>query len=133
MLWRGILEYLSKTQADLLFGCATVMSQDPLEVSRLIRYLRELNVVDRKFRVVPKKKLPGVERLDLSRPLTTEEREQAQRLLPPLCSAYIKAGAKLAEIPAWDPDFRCVDFMTILEKDKISPLFLRRYGASMEG
>lgn len=133
LLWRGIAEYMGRTEAEMLFGCATVMSEDPQKIANLIQYLREEKISMHPYSCAPQPgaELPGLAKaLQNTQVLNAEEREEAKRLLPSLCHAYIRAGAWLAEIPAWDPAFRCVDFLTILPRKNFSPVFWRRYGGS---
>lgn len=107
LLWRGIAEYMGRTEADMLFGCATVMSEDPIKIAKLIQYLREEKISEHPDTCAPQpnSQLPGLAKaLQNSQALSEAEREEAKRLLPSLCHAYIRAGAWLAENPpAWDP------------------------------
>jgi len=48
-------------------------------------------------------------------------------LLPPLLRSYLRAGARVSRLPSHDPDFGCVDFMTVLDLDDSNDAFMGRY------
>ena len=131
LLWRGIAEYMSATDAKILFGCATVMTEDPHNAAVLTKYFEEEGRVAPAFRARPTSaytlpKLAEV-RADLNLPLTETQREQVESLLPPLCRAYLKIGAYLGGEPAWDKEFRCIDFLTILHREDLNRTLWKRF------
>jgi putative hemolysin len=48
-------------------------------------------------------------------------------MLPPLLLSYINAGAKVIGKPAFDQDFNCLDFLTILKLQDLRSSFKKRY------
>jgi putative hemolysin len=118
LLWKGIAEYLKKTNTKYLFGCASVPTVDPQEAARLLAYLqsKELSVND--YNVKPTDKYFTL------LPEATAEKEME---LPALIQSYILAGAKFYGPPALDKDFACFDFFMMLKVDEMSRLFRRRY------
>lgn len=63
----------------------------------------------------------------LNRPLSREEMDEITDLIPPLCRAYLKAGALMGGEPAFDPDFKCVDFLTILPRELLNKALWRKF------
>jgi len=124
LLWKGIAEYMRKTDTAYLFGCASVHTVDAVVASKLLALLRskDLCVDELGVRPVGKYfcKLPRLE------PDAGSEKE-----IPPLIQSYILAGAKFYGEPALDADFHCFDFFMMLKTDEMSRLFKRRY--MMEG
>ena len=47
--------------------------------------------------------------------------------LPALLHAYCAIGARLAGKPAWDPDFRTLDFFVLLDLARVEPRTYARY------
>jgi putative hemolysin len=133
LLWRGVAEYLRLTQARYLFGCSSVWLIDSPEVALLYRYLegRGALVEAHSIRPRPEYECPGlVERLsafDSGQTPSTEALEALRPLVPPLLEMYLLAGARVVGRPALDRDFGCVDFLTVLDTDRISQSFSRRY------
>lgn len=131
LLWRGIAEYVGRTDTDLLFGCGTVQTEDPVQAAALYQFFRERGHMDHPYhsRPQPDYVLPGLqEAIRGLGPLDSETVAQAESLLPPLCRMYLKAGAWIGGVPAWDPEFRCIDFLIILPTRNINQIFWRRYG-----
>jgi putative hemolysin len=44
-----------------------------------------------------------------------------------LLKSYLKFGAKIASVPAFDKDFDCVDVLTVLKKDEMTNSLARRF------
>ncbi|MNS69874.1 hypothetical protein D3C72_1032020 [compost metagenome] len=130
LLWRGIAEYMMATDAQLLFGCASIKTQDPREAGLLYRFFEEQGRLSERFAAPPKMMyaMPGFDLWlqEIKLPLSAAEREEAETLLPPLCRAYLKAGAFIGGAPAWDWEFKCIDFLTILQRDDLNKSLWKR-------
>lgn len=120
LLWKGIAEYIKKTDTKFLFGCASVQTVDTAVASRLLQYLRGKNLATDEFGIHPTKKY-SCELPELAATSDTEKE------LPALIQSYILAGAKFHGPPALDIDFQCFDFFMILKIEEMSRLFKRRY------
>jgi putative hemolysin len=131
MLWRGIAEYMAATDAKILFGCATVMTENPAEAALLTKYFEEEGRVAPAFRARPTLSYTMPEYREfkdqLENALSETQREQAEALMPPLCRAYLKIGAYLGGEPAWDQDFNCIDFLTILHREDLNRTLWKRF------
>lgn len=120
LLWKGICEYVRKTNAEFLFGCASVPTVDAVAASRLLALLRHKNLAIDGLGVHPTEpyccRLPRVA-VD----------ESVEKEIPSLIQSYILAGAKFYGEPALDVDFHCFDFFMMLKTSEMSRLFRRRY------
>jgi hypothetical protein len=47
--------------------------------------------------------------------------------LPPLLQSYLNAGAKVSLHPAWDYQFHCVDFFTLLKVSDMAAQYRNRF------
>lgn len=121
LLWKGIAEYIKRTDSKYLFGCASVQTVDPLEASRLLAYLKAENLYSDELGVVPTE--PYRSELVENPPVAAGEKQE----VPALVQSYILAGAKFHGAPALDRDFQCYDFFMMLKVDEMSRLFRRRY------
>lgn len=120
LLWKGIAEYIRKTETKYLFGCASVQTVDVEQASRLLGYLKDKGLHTDEMGVEP------------TAPYRVEMTERApepgmEKELPALIQSYILAGAKFYGPPALDKDFQCFDFFMMLKVDEMSRLFKRRY------
>ncbi|MNJ93335.1 hypothetical protein D3C87_110140 [compost metagenome] len=131
LLWRGIADYMVATQAQLLFGCASIKTQDPRQAALLYRHFVQEGRVTEDFLAPPTMSygMPGFDLWVRSQPaeLTSEEKVEAETLLPPLCRAYMKVGAFVGGAPAWDWEFKCIDFLTILRRDDLNRTLWKRF------
>jgi putative hemolysin len=131
LLWRGIADYMSATRAQLLFGCASIKVQTPREAALLYRYFFEEKRFTPEY-FAPPTAAYTMPLLDLwiqnfKGPLTESERTEVETLIPPLCRAYLKIGAYLGGEPAWDKEFKCIDFLTILHKEDLNRSLWKKY------
>jgi putative hemolysin len=122
LIWKGVARYVHMTKADQLFGCSTVWSDDArvawalherLETSRCDRYL-----------VAPQ---PDYEHPWSARGTELPEGTDFEALIPPLLQAYLRLGARVHGAPAWDREFRCTDFFTVLELREMDPRYYARF------
>lgn len=120
LLWKGIAEYIRKTNTAYLFGCASVQTVDPVVAGRLMGHLREKGSAIEGFGVHPTAKYAC--RLPTIPPCDSAEDE-----IPGLIQSYILAGAKFYGEPALDEEFQCFDFFMMVKISEMSRLFKRRY------
>lgn len=108
LLWRGLGSYLLWNHKQHFFGCSSLTSRDPREGLALHRDLTRDGKLSRRFAVSP---LPGFE--CLGRPL-----DRAIEL-PKLFAIYLRHGAEVLGPPAIDREFGTIDFLTLLDIDKM--------------
>ena len=123
ILWKAIAAYMQKTETSVLFGCGSVATESPEDAFLVYRYLQDQKKIRYELEVRPKvlylsKQFEVLKLQGLQRPkhgLQPEDRERANKLLPPLCKSYLNIGCYVAGTPAFDHDFKCIDFLVILE------------------
>lgn len=128
LLWRGLVQYAQQSQAAYLFGCASIRSMDIAEVQTIYEYLGSKDFLSTDFGIGPVNsyKMPGWKAASGS----GTGAEAGKALVPPLLNSYLRAGAKVFGEPALDSAFRCVDLFTVLNLEKVTPLYERRYQTS---
>lgn len=124
LLWRGIAEYMRLSQAEVLFGCSSLKINSPREAALIYTYLKEENFLTTQIDCKPTRKFE-MQGLDawmnyFSLGLKDYQKEEAKDLIPSLLNSYLKLGAKVAGLPAFDVEFDCIDLLTILEKNNLS-------------
>ncbi len=133
LLWRGIAEYMQKTNSDILFGCASLQTQCAKSAALLYRYFASFDRLVDQFSCPPTFSYQSSELekhiSEMQGPMTNEEILVAENLMPALCRAYLKAGATFSGIPAYDEEFKCFDFLTILKRDRLHQALWRKYEA----
>lgn len=137
LLWRGIAEYMAATDSKILFGCASIKTESARETALLYHYFQREQRFHPDYWCPPtlQYSMPG---LDLwiekfSHGVSQEDLEKVEALIPPLARAYLKAGAYLGGEPAYDPAFKCIDFLTILPRENLNKILWRKYGSCQTG
>jgi len=133
MLWKGMLEYMIKTETRWLFGCSSIKTTDPLEAALLYKHFHKEGSKMFPDIVRPKRihKIPGFDQClekYIFNKTESETENNIEKLVPPLLSFYIKSGAKICGEPAVDWDFKCIDFLTLLDVSTVSERLHRKFG-----
>ena len=55
----------------------------------------------------------------------------SQAKVPKLLKTYLAIGARIAAAPAWDREFRTIDFLTLLDLELLSPAARHRFLAPL--
>ena len=133
LLWRGIAEYMVATQAQILFGCASVKTHSPRQAALLYSHFAREGRFSAETLCPPTLNYTmsnlGLWIQKMDRPMTAEEMSETEELIPPLFRAYLKAGARLGGEPAFDQEFRCIDFLTVLTMENLNKVLWRKYSA----
>ncbi len=124
LLWRGLMDYINKSGVKYLFGCSSVKTLNPERVSALVDHFSEKKYLLTELDIFPRESF----RYNTNQYILPEESvENLTELVPPLLQSYLKAGARVSMQPAYDFDFQCVDFFTILDLSKLTEMYERRY------
>ncbi|SMF05197.1 GNAT family N-acetyltransferase [Pseudobacteriovorax antillogorgiicola] len=127
LLWRGIAEYMTRSGAQFLFGCSSVQSLDLQEIVNIYRFLKQEGVLSDEFDICPHANYHLIKVEGMLTGKQSEPEVVDSSLIPPLLLGYIKAGAKIYGAPAVDLRFGCIDFFTVLDFERLSKSFLRKY------
>lgn len=124
-MWDAIADYVKAHKVSYIFGCASLLTVQPQEVSRFYFYLKEKYYAPEEFRVhpVPEKIFPG---LDENVIIADEQAIFLQ--LPGLIKGYLRVGALLCGPPALDAEFGTTDLFLLLDVSRMSAEYLRRFG-----
>lgn len=126
-MWQAIADYVKRHRVRYLFGCACLHTTDPEEVGEFYSMLKRKYYAPDEFRVVPvpEKSFPG-----LNEDVKTEEDQSLFFRLPSLIKGYLRVGALVCGPPALDQEFGTADLFLLLDVNKISSDYLRRFGFS---
>lgn len=120
LLWKGIAQYAKIYRCRYLIGCSSLTSTDPsvgiAAYNGLIKYQAE-----ERFQTSPN---AGYECVG-SNDLATGESESFKA--PRLMRAYLTLGARLCGRPALDLEFKTIDFLTLLDLEKLGPRAMQKF------
>ena len=117
MLWKGIADYAQQRGARYLLGCSSITSQDPAVGASAYAELCRKHLPTPDWRTVP---LPEYEC-----PMQHLAEEPVK--IPKLLRAYMSLGAKICGPPALDRSFKTIDFLTLLDLEKLPLLARQRF------
>jgi putative hemolysin len=115
MLWKGIADYAQARGGRYLIGCSSITSQDPAVGASAYADLCRKHLSPPQYRTRPRPVY------DCS--LTELAADEVK--LPKLLRAYLTLGAKICGPPALDRQFGTIDFLTLLDLDRL-PLAARQ-------
>jgi putative hemolysin len=144
LLWRGIAQYATGMGLRYLLGCSSLNSNDPAEGWQMYRQLENFRV-PREFETAPTTcyacplepqdadlqdadAQPTPCQTDRSGFLATPA---VQSKVPKLLKTYLAIGARIAAPPAWDREFRTIDFLTLLDLKSLSAAARNRFLAPL--
>ncbi len=123
LLWRGIAMYATERKARFLIGCSSLTSRRLQEGSDM--YTRLLDcLVEPPFRTVPQ--------AHFGFPILAPTPHTAFARPPKLLRAYLSIGAKICGPPALDREFRTIDFLTLLDLQRMSRTARARFLGIMD-
>jgi len=127
VLWKGVRQYMALTDTRYLFGCASIKTTDISEIRLIYQYLIENSFVSTEFKSEPVAEF-RIQELSTRGALTTPLPSQDIRgLIPTLLRSYFKAGARVVGEPALDKNFKCIDFLTILDVQSLDEAYDRKF------
>lgn len=119
LLLRGIGAYWAHSNKRYLFGCGSVPIDCPSHASAVVTLIDQEKWLDASIPVEP--------RSQYAPPQSQPSEPKDAPDIPALLSAYCSLGARLAASPAYDPDFRTLDFFVLLDKENVNERAYARY------
>lgn len=121
LLWRGIIEYATKCEADYLFGCSSItfdqfsfINQIMNEIAVQDKFINDWNIsVQSKYKF-------DFHELYFENSTQNESKSS-------LMQVYLKSGAKVARQMAYDRSFNCIDLFTVIDLKDLSQSFKRGF------
>ena len=116
LLWRGIAEYAVKHGSRFLIGCSSLTSQDPAHGTAVYKRLLDWQV-EETLRTTPH----GTFEMPIVHSSSADDR------VPKLLRTYLAIGARICGPPALDPEFKTIDFLTLLDLERLHPRIRMRF------
>jgi putative hemolysin len=139
LLWRGIAQYATEMGLRYLLGCSSLNSNDTAEGWQMYRHLENFRVSP-EFETVPTAAYAcPAEQQDSHAQLSScgPDRSSPDDVspapaptpvkVPKLLKTYLAIGARIAAPPAWDREFRTIDFLTLLDLKLLSAAARHRF------
>ena len=62
-----------------------------------------------------------------SKGLSENQMIEGEDKIPSLLKSYIKAGAKVSSYPAYDEEFKCIDFVTLIVRSEMAQKLVKKF------
>lgn len=111
LLWRSIVLYSTARQARYLLGCSAHPGQNAALGLAMYASIPEEYMAPERFRTRPRPAYATAEGLVPG---------DVPMALPHLLKAFLAVGARVCGPPALDPEFKTVDFLTILDLESLT-------------
>lgn len=130
LLFRGIIEYMKHLNAEKLIGCSSIKVTDARSAALIYKYFEATNVLSEEL-FKPHDKYQMKDLLFwimvFSKGLTENQLVEAESRVPALLKSYIKAGAKISSYPAYDEEFKCIDFVTVINRAEMASKLVKKF------
>jgi putative hemolysin len=125
LMWQAIAEYVRSHRVRYLFGCGSLYTTEAREVSEFFSMLKQRHYASEEFRVRPldESRFDGIQDT-----LKVRDAHALFLRLPSLIKGYLRLGAVVCGPPALDREFGTADFLVLLDIQKLSSEYLRRFG-----
>ena len=120
LLWKGIYSYIEKEKIQYLFGCSSIFSENKQSILSIFNFFKINNLLHPSLLVQPKKKYSLKNLKPRYNSCNYNGMEIDPKVIPDLLKSYLKFGAKICSYPAYDRDFRCFDFLTMIDYHNIN-------------
>ncbi len=128
LLWSGIARYMEQHAIDRLFGCVSLHTKDITELSLVNSLIHQQYLAPSKYLVSPHPHCM----IDLKRMiLSNDEIDFAFKKFPPLLKGYLRLGALICSAPAIDKEFGTIDYLILLDSNKITERYRDHYCKSV--
>jgi putative hemolysin len=109
LLWKGIADYARERDGRYLIGCSSLTSQNPQEGASVYSELCRKHLAPLAFRTKPR---TGYE-------CSLAQLAEHAPKVPKLLRAYLSVGARICGAPALDREFKTIDFLTLLDLERL--------------
>jgi len=135
MLWKGLTAYFTACGARYMFGCSSVDARPGTDFGLLHAWLGARHLSADEARVFPRTtQMPEFIQLEGSAAIQDPNWERrAERLAPALLKAYLRAGAQVGGMPAYDAEFRTLDYFTLFDLENLSESYGKKFGVAAPG
>ncbi|MFZ2653891.1 MAG: GNAT family N-acyltransferase [Victivallales bacterium] len=127
LMWGGIGELLNRTDLRFMLGCVSMEALNPACGWALYRYFQKEHIMSEILTSRPRKgyELEHPSEQEVQRLLSDEI--ALKKHIPPLFKGYLRIGCKICGEPALDHEFKTIDFLIIVDKQKVPERYIRHF------
>ena len=124
LLWHGIAAYVTRTQPDVMIGCASLDGTDPNRLELPLSFLHHFARVPELWRATAL----AHRYVEMNRiPKEAIDPRATLRALPPLIKGYLRLGAFIGEGAVIDYQFGTTDVLIVLPVEAIKARYIAHF------
>lgn len=124
VLWKGLLKYASIRNTRYLFGIPSIQTTDMSEAQEILNWFRINGHYSQSIAETNDSfKQSGKDKLNYA---------AVDDVIPNLLKIYLKSGAKIISGPAIDLQFKCTDYLMILDLFNIDAKYKNRFNPKVD-
>ena len=124
LLWHGIASYVTRTQPDVMIGCASLDGTDPNRLKQPLSFLHHFARAPESWRT----SAVAHRYVEMNRmPKEEIDPKAALRVLPPLIKGYLRLGAFIGEGAVIDYQFGTTDVLIVLPIEAIKQRYISHF------
>ena len=125
LMWEAIAEQVRLHRVRYLFGCGSLYTTEPAEVSAIFSLLKNRYYASEVFRVSP---VANCRFVGVLNDMPVSDEQTLFQKLPSLIKGYLRIGAVVCGPPALDQEFGTADFFLLLDFSTLKEEYLKRLG-----
>ncbi len=127
LMWGGIGELLNRADLRFMLGCVSLEDINPVVGWSLYRYFQKKYLISEILSARPRKEyeLKHAPESEIQKMLSDED--AIRKYIPPLFKGYLRLGCKICGEPALDSEFGTIDFLIIVDKQKVPERYIRHF------
>ena len=127
LMWGGIGELLNRANLKFMLGCVSLETTNYAAGWALYRYFQKKHLISEILEAEPRSQymLENAPEEEIQKLLQDEN--LLKRSLPPLFKGYLRLGCKICGNPALDEEFGTIDFLIIVDKQKVPARYMRHF------
>ncbi len=128
LLWGGIGELMMRAKLRYLFGCVSFEKYNPAATWAIYEHFKKEEMLSEDMVGKPLKgyELEKPEHDEVDKYLSNIK-ETLRDYVPPLLKGYLRLGTKICGEPLYDPVFKTIDFLILLDTHKVPERYSKHY------
>jgi len=129
LMWGGIGELLNRADLRFMLGCVSLEDLSPVSGWSLYRYFLKKHLISEilSARPRPEYELKNVSEQEIQK--FSSDEVAIRKFIPPLFKGYLRIGCKICGEPALDSEFGTIDFLIIVDKQKVPERYIRHFNS----
>ena len=124
LLWSALARYYEWFKIKYMVGCSSFHTNEKHEINEAVAYLKKKHWAHESAQVKPTKKYIYK---NYVKNWVLQDSKMAFQKLPTILKGYLRLGARICSVPAWDDEFSTIDILIFLETSRFTERYKKRF------